>query len=202
MESKSMAKATIQLPNGTTVNIDGTPEEVAHLLGIYGHAQATPPGTKSKRTRSKAPVTRRSKGRRTPSSQPKADGNGGTGLNSAQLTEIVNAVKNCNEADAIEKKILDKTSQVDRTLLPLYSVHEFLDTKHALTSGEISKITTQLGIPISQANASRTLSSTASRYVMSDSVRKKGTASRYTLSRRGQQYLKAVITGQSNEDKE
>ncbi|MDZ7749602.1 MAG: hypothetical protein U5K43_13035 [Halofilum sp. (in: g-proteobacteria)] len=31
-----------------------------------------------------------------------------------------------NEAERIETKILDKASQVDRTLLPLYIVHEYL----------------------------------------------------------------------------
>jgi hypothetical protein len=191
-----MAKASIQLPNGTLVTIDGTPEEVANLLATYGQGPAPAPINKPK------PAKGKTKARRTPKGQPNADNNVSGGLNSSQLTEIVNAVKNCTEADAIEKKILDKTSQVDRTLLPLYAVHEFLENKYALSSGEIGKITTQLGIPISQANASRTLSGTASRYVMSDSVRKRGFASRYKLSRRGQQYLKAVITGQSNEVKD
>jgi hypothetical protein len=198
-ERISMAKASIQLPNGTVVTIDGTTEEVASLLATYGQA---PPPDKPGATKTKTPGARRNRARRNANGNAESAKKVSAGLTSLQLTEVVNAVKSCTEADAIEKKILDKTSQVDRTLLPLYAVHEFLESKYALSSGEISKITTQLGIPISIANASTTLSGTASRYVMSDSVRQKGVASRYKLSRRGQQYLKAVITGQSHEVKE
>lgn len=197
-----MAKASIALPNGTAINIDGTPEEIAILLALYGQDQVHPTGGKGGATGAKTPKIRRARSRKSSNDLGHVASTGRSELSSAQLTEIVNAVKSCAEAESIEKNILDKISQVNRTLLPLYTVHEYLDKKHGLTSGDISKITTQLGIPISQANASRTLSGTASRYVMSDSVRKKGTASRYTLSRRGQQYLKAVIAGRSHEVKE
>jgi hypothetical protein len=196
-----MAKASILLPSGTKVEIDGTPEEVASLLALYGQggapgAKAELTGTTAKARRSRRPAARHTKdtsGARAaalPSTDP------------ALLAEIANKVKTSDEAEAIEEKILDKTSQVDRTLLPLYIVHDYLDSKHGLTSGDISKITAQLGIPISTANASSTLSGTASRYVMADTVRKKGVPVRYKLTRRGQKYMKAVITGQASEDAE
>jgi hypothetical protein len=62
----------------------------------------------------------------------------------------------------------------------------------------VKKITTELGIPISQPNASRTLSGTASKYVIGDKVRVKGQPVRYKLSRRGVKYMKEVLAGNSN----
>jgi hypothetical protein len=36
-----MAKATLTLPDGTHVSIDGTPEEIARVMGLYGgHSQS------------------------------------------------------------------------------------------------------------------------------------------------------------------
>ena len=107
----------------------------------------------------------------------------------------MNEVKSCDEAEAIETRILDKSSQVDRTLLPLYIVYEYFENKHALSSGDINRVTTQLSVPVSQPNASSTLSGTASKYVMGDIVRTKGSRVRYKLNRRGVKYLKSVISG-------
>jgi hypothetical protein len=118
---------------------------------------------------------------------------------SANLAEIVNLVKNCDEAESIENQILDRASQVDRVLLPLYIVHEYLDNSFGLSSGDIGRITRDLGVPVSQPNASRTLSGTASKYVMADGVRKKGTKLTYKLSRRGVTYIKGVISGKADE---
>lgn len=176
-----MPKATFNLVNGTTIQIEGTTAEVQKLLELYGPQSrkiSKPIGTKPsrvKKSKSKA--------------SQKVEGDG----DQADLSEIVNLVKDCNEAESIEKNILDKTGQVNRTLLPLYIVHEYKENSFGLTSGEVSKVTTDLGIPISQPNASITLSGTASRYVMGDKVKKKGQAVRYKLSRRGTKYLKEVI---------
>ena len=191
-----MAKATMILPNGTKVDIEGTTEEVTHLLTTLGQfgsspsiAQSQSSTTKLKRRRRTQKVTR--------VGSPTASAEAGSAVD---ITAIVNAVKSSDDADSIEEKILDKTSQVDRTLLPLYVVHEYMDKKFSLTSGEINKITTQLGVPIATANISNTLSRTASRYVMADSVRQPGVPVRYQLSRKGVQYMKSVIKGETNED--
>lgn len=182
-----MAKAHITLPNGTKVAIEGKPEEVQQLLEFYGG---------SRREESTRRETKK-KGVRGSSSEAKKSGKSDT---KADLAEIVNLLKSCDEAEAIETQILDRTSQVDRTLLPLYAVHEHMDNKYPLTSGEISTITTELGIPIATANVSRTLSGTASKYVIGDKVRKKGQPVKYKLSRRGVQYIKKVIEGSSGDN--
>lgn len=187
-----MAKATMILPNGTKVDIEGTTEEVTQLLATVGQGGGARQLTPSHSHRAKK------KARRGARADGLANAKSGNEQSAVDITAIVNEVKNCDEADVIEEKILDKTSQVDRTLLPLYIVYEYIESKVGLTSGDINRVTKQLGIPISTANASRTLSGTASRYVMADSVRKKGVPVRYSLSRKGAQYMKGILAGREN----
>jgi hypothetical protein len=118
--------------------------------------------------------------------------------NTPDISRIINQIKNCDDAEIIEAKVLDKVGQVNRILLPLYIVHEYLDNTYSLTSGEIGQITTDLGIPVQQPNASRILSGTASKYVIGDKVRKKGQPVRYKLSRSGVQYFKEVLEGKED----
>jgi hypothetical protein len=178
-----MAKASIKLANGTSVQVEGSPDEVAKILALYGGAPATSPA-KTPSVTHKQPRT--SKIKRTAATSSEA-------TPEPDLATIINFVKTCDEAEAIEEKILDKVGQVNRILLPLYIVHEYLSNARGLTSGEISQITTDLGIPIAGPNASTTLSGTASRYVVGDTVRKRGHPVRYKLTRRGLQYLKSVL---------
>jgi hypothetical protein len=178
-----MAKATFKLPNGTVINIDGSPEEIHKLLQMYE-------GKSSQRTDFiQPPAIDKIK---TPKKKQSED-------TSDYLTEIVNLIKECNEAEGIEKNIIDRISQVDRVLLPLYIIHEYMDNSIALQSGEINKITKELGIPISQPNTSKALSGTAARYVMGDKVRKAKHAVKYKLNRRGTKYLKGVIQGKQDD---
>jgi hypothetical protein len=181
-----MAKASVTLPNGTVVQVEGTPEEVQKLLEFYGGHRAA----------ARRPSKRSGKPKTTKAHAPEP---GNTERASVDLTSIVNLAKTCDEAEAIEKTILDRSSQVNRTLLPLYIVHEYLDGNVGLSSGDVTKVTRDLGVPVSQPNASTTLSTTASKYVMGDVVRKKGATVRYKLSRRGLQYMKAVIGGTSSD---
>lgn len=183
-----MAKASIQLPNGTTVKIEGTTEEVKKLLEFYGG------NSPDLEKLAKPNLTKRSGTTKAPAASKKKEDRG----TKPDLSEIINLVKNCDEAEAIETKILDRISQVDRILLPLYIVHEHLNNAFSLTSGEISQITQNLGIPLQQPNISNALSGTASKYVIGDKVRKKGQAVRYKLSRRGLKYLAAVLRGSEN----
>lgn len=188
-----MAKATITLANGTAVVVEGSVEEVNALLAFYSTLGSSPaPGGNRKPAKAARP------GGSKPSRKVSTDSNDQG--DSADVSEIVNLVKNCDEAEQIEKNVLDRTSQVDRTLLPLYIVHEYLDNRYALSSGEIAKISTQLGVPVSQPNVSRTLSGSASRYIIGDRVRVKGHAVKYKLSRRGLQYMQSVVSGSASAD--
>lgn len=184
-----MAKASLTLPSGAVVQIEGTTEEVQALLEVYGGGGREPAAARGGKA-----STRRSRKRR-PAIKAAPAKSAEPGLD---LAQIVNLAKTCDEAENIERSILDRASQVDRTLLPLYIVHEHLDNSVGLSSGDISKITTDLGVPVSQPNASKTLSGTAAKYVIGDKVRKKGQLVRYKLSRRGLQHLTAVIQGKAD----
>lgn len=184
-----MAKASLKIPNGPVITLEGTHEEVKHLLELYSGKEQ--PAIKS------APLDHGPKRSRAGATTAKSSGSN-TSDERRDLNQIVTLAKDCEEAQTIEEQVLDRTAQVDRTLLPLYIVHEYLDNAFGLTSGEVKKITTDLGIPISQPNASRTLSGTASKYVIGDKVKVKGQAVRYKLSRRGVKYMKEVLAGKSN----
>jgi len=185
-----MVKASITLPNGTEVTVDGSPEEVQSLLEFYGNGAAT---------KSTPPAPTRSKpNKKNARTKPQTTNSGDS--DTIDVAKIVNLVKNCDEAESIETQILDRASQVDRVLLPMYIVHEHQGNAFRLSSGDIARITRDLGVPVAQSNASRTLTGIASKYVMADGVRKKGTKLTYKLSRRGLTYMHGVIAGRANED--
>lgn len=175
-----MAKATLTMPDGTLVKIEGTASEIERLLEFY-----------SNRASQSAPtlLTPTSPKRRGATKQPASVGSD----DKPDLAKIVNLVKDCDEAEEIETQILDRSGQVNRVLLPIYIVHEHMSNSIGLTSGDIKKITTDLGIPISTPNASNTLSKTASKYVIGDTTRRRGQPVRYKLSRRGLKYFKSIL---------
>jgi hypothetical protein len=174
-----MAKAKFRLPNGTSVEVDGSPEEITKLLDFYGGSTTEKHGTSAGQRKSHSDLPHAKK--REPS-----------------ILDIVQTIKSCDEFEAIEKHILDRTSVVDRTLLPLLIVHKHFGNAFGLTSGDINRVTTELGIPIAAPNIANTLAGSASRYVVGDKLRKKGSAVRYKISHRGLQYLQAVISGGNN----
>ena len=190
-----MPKASIQLPDGTSVVIDGSPEEIARILELYGGSNKPTENTNGGSFSSKRNQSTKSQSKR--KKKTSSDGESKE-LETIDLVGIIETIRNCDEAEAIETQILDKSGQVNRILLPLYIVHEYYGNSIGLTSGDVSKITTDLGVPVQTPNASRTLSGTASRYVIGDSVRKKGQPVRYKLSRRGVQFIKEVISGGVN----
>ncbi len=186
-----MPKASIKLPDGTSVVIEGSPEEVAKLLALYGGASSAPgtPARPPEKKAKKEAKTQKTAGHTT----PKKD----TGV-TPDLPKVINLIKTCDEAEVIEVKILDKVGQVNRILLPLYVVHEHLNNAHGLTTGEVSQITKELGIPVHVSNVSHTLSGTASKYVIADRIRKKGHPVRYKISRRGVTYFNGVLRGKGD----
>jgi hypothetical protein len=177
-----MPKASLTLENGTVVSIEGSAPEIHELLAFYGSVSKAGSGHEA-----------------TPAVHAKSSVKiGEENGDEIDLMAIINYIKSCDEAENIDTKILDHTNQLARVLLPMYMVYEHMNNAHGLTSGQISKVTVQLGVPVKLANVSKTLSGAASKYVIGDTVRKNGQAVRYKLSRRGHAYLKEVITGRKN----
>ena len=173
-----MAKSIIKLPNGTHITIDGKSEEIKNILSLYIE----------KKTPYK-PTSNIS------SSKPKNhEKNNADEIDGTIVIDIVNIIKDNDESNKIEENILNRSSQIDRILLPLYIVNKYLDQKPQLTSGNISKILSELGVPIKISNVSTKLASSASKYVMQNTSRKKGQSTKYVISRRGIQYIASVIS--------
>lgn len=175
-----MAKAKFELKNGTIVTIEGSDSEIIVLLDYYNQASSSS---------SKKGIPIKQKG-----GVEKGDGE-----ESFDLASIIACIKECDESDGVEKNILNRTSEVDRSLLPLYIVYKHFDNKAELSTGEIAKITKDLSVPVSTAHVSRALSGTAAKYVIGDKVRKRGQAVKYKISRRGFQYIENVISGDSSD---
>jgi hypothetical protein len=177
-----MAKASMTLPDGTTVIVKGSPEEIQRIISLHRPVQKEvkePEGfDKKKRTTRKESVS---------------------GKDVPDLPALVSTTKSCKEFDQIEANILDRSSVVDRLLLPLYIAHEYVSENLGLTSGEITKYLSQFSVNIAQPNVAKNLSSTASRYVIGYTLRVKGKATRYRISRKGLAYIKSVIKGKSFE---
>lgn len=171
-----MPKANITLPNGTTIEIDGTLDEVQALTSNYAaQAGRAGPSTPKAAVNSYAPP------------QP-GDEEAGPDINM-----IVSVIRDCDEAETIESKVLDQRSVPNRVLLPLYIIHKYLPNTSGLTSGDIEKVTEQLGVKVAMSSASTNLSGAVKALVTGDAVRKKGAPVRYKLNRRGVQHFEELL---------
>jgi hypothetical protein len=182
-----VVKASFTLHNGTKVILEGEKTDIQDLLDYYSnHSQSRVSEPAKTQTKTK------------PKSSKQEDSSGVRKASPDLLAQIVNMIKTCPEADAIERNILgrDKPSEADRVLLPLYIVHEYFENSFGLTTFDIETITTNLGpgLKVKRQNANRQFVRTStSRLVLSDKTRKTGAKMKYTLNDRGVQSMKAVI---------
>lgn len=182
-----MPTASIELPDGTKITVDGAVEEVEKIIKAYVEA--------SKGSGNAAPkkqVSRRKTTVKHASTQSEAEET--TPSNDPDYAGIVNRVHDCHETDAIEKEILDKRDVLNRVLLPIYIVHKYFDDDWELSSGDIEKITNDLKVKVHISAASRTLSGSGKKYLQADSVRKKGSTVRYKLNRKGVQHMEKTLS--------
>ena len=90
-----MAKASLKLPNGPVITLEGTPEEVKHLLDLYSYSGKEEPRAKPAAKGHGTPKVRVSE-----AAEIKND-------EKLDLNQIVTLAKDCDEAEAIEERILD-----------------------------------------------------------------------------------------------
>lgn len=169
-------KASFALPNGTRVEIDGTPDDVQRVLSSFTQTEATSGGSTSHRAVKKQQVQQQ--GSATPMESAEA------------LTEmaVVNRIKD-DESLKWLHQIIDSRDMTRRVLMPLYVAAEIDARAEGLTSGFISRVYAELGVRLDQANASTALSGKAKRFVLADVQRRKGSPVRYKISRAGRAYL-------------
>ena len=108
--------------------------------------------------------------------------------------QIVNKIGDCDEADAIQEKILDKAGVEGRILLPFYVSSKYFKNSW-LNSGDVEKITADLGVKINIKNVSNYLI-TYRKYLESGAVRKKGQPTPYRLNRSGIKRFEQIINAE------
>lgn len=172
-----MPKAEIILKDGTNITIDGSVEEVAKIISIYRSD-----GVKSSKAH-RRPVQ--------PSTKEAVDNE--KGKEAIDLAAMANKIRDCDEAEALESKILDHPDVVNKILMCLYMNKIYFGEQPPMTTGEISKLLKQLGVPVATANVSTAISRKAKALVMADGVRKKGSIVRYELNRRGVQQFEELL---------
>ena len=177
-----MVKSTITLQNGTIITVEGEPTDVKEVLGHYDER------FDEKRERIAIKSQKRLSSQEVKPSSEAAD-KGGKDF----VVDIVNAIKNSEEIDQIESKILDKASQVDRVVLPLYIVSRYFNNGFHLSSNDIYKVLKELGISMALPNISKTLRSSALKYVIAEKATKKGESTPYKISLKGRKYMEDVL---------
>jgi len=105
--------------------------------------------------------------------------------------QIVNKIGDCDESDAIKNQVLDKRSAEGKVLLCFYLSHKYFRNEW-LTSGDIEKITSELGVKIDKKNVTNYLTDLR-QYLESGAVRKKGQPTPYRLNRKGVRRFEEII---------
>ena len=175
-----MPKANIMLPDGTKIEIDGSLEGVQKLTEHFGNRRHVNGAASAQDFAAPGPAP-------APASAQGAEDD------VPNIPRIVATIKDCEEAELIEMKVLDQKDVMNRVLLCLWAVHKYFSGNSGLTSGEIDKITAELGVRVNIANVSTALSGKAKAFLAGDAVRKKGAAVRYKLNRRGVQTFEGLL---------
>jgi hypothetical protein len=168
-------KATLVLQNGTKVELDGDASEVQGLLGYFSGA-GSPSHDRAKQPTSSVGIAHEARD------------------NDHELSETVTelvVVNRIKEDESLEwaHAIIDSRDVTRRVLLPLYVAAEINPRADGLTSGFITRVYSELGVRLDQANVSKELSGRAKKYVLADGVRRKGAPVHYKISRAGRIYL-------------
>ncbi|MGQ0455477.1 MAG: hypothetical protein ACT4OU_00300 [Hyphomicrobium sp.] len=183
-------KASFKLPNGATIEVEGSIDEVK---AVSDHAAKYPPvgspASSAVRPASSAAAW-----------QPSAHQSSGDAQEAPaelNIASVVAIIKDCPEAETIQARVLDASplNAVHRTLMCLWAVSKYVNDQLGITSGDIERITDQLGIKLDISGASRVLSDKAKAYVSGDVVRRKGGAVRYKLNRRGIAEFERILNG-------
>ncbi len=174
-------KASITMTDGTKIELDGSLEELQSLtehLHSRSSGNSPPPARGAQRVE------------RTP---PPADEADTSSDEEPDIARIAGLIKECDEAELIDAKVLGRRDVLNRLLMCFWVVHKYVNSMMGLTSGDIERITDQLGVKVAVSNASTMLGEKARPYVTGDTVRKQGAPVRYRLNRRGVQAFEDVL---------
>ncbi len=110
------------------------------------------------------------------------------------ILAIINKIGECDESDKIQANILDQNKLEGKILLCYYISYKYF--KNAwLTTGDVEKITSGLGIKIAIGNISNKITDELRKYLEGETTRKHGAPTPYRLNRKGSQRLEEIIRG-------
>ena len=115
------------------------------------------------------------------------------GDSKVDYAKITNLVHEFEEYSAVEENILNTNNRLGRILLAFKFAHEA--GYPTITTGDVERITDQLGIKISTSNVSHAIKGNR-KYFASDTAVKKGTVVPYKLNRQGEQAFDKCKTGE------
>jgi hypothetical protein len=107
------------------------------------------------------------------------------------VLRVVNKIGDCDEAATIQKRVLDQRGIEGRLLLPFYIAQKYFDNAW-LTSGDVERITSDLGVKINIKNVSNYLV-TYRKYLESGAARKRGQPTPYRMNRSGSKRFEEII---------
>lgn len=107
---------------------------------------------------------------------------------------VVNKIGDCDECDAIQKQVINKRSAEAKILLCFYVSYKYFENEW-LTSGDIEKITSELGVKIHTKNVSNYLT-TFRPYLESGAIRRKGQPTPYRLNKKGVERFEEIINAE------
>jgi hypothetical protein len=106
---------------------------------------------------------------------------------------IANKTTDCDESADIQAKVLDGRSVDAKVLMCFYISHKYFGNAW-LTSGDVQRITTELGVKIAVGNASNTMKKLRT-YLETGKVRKKGSPTPCRLNRSGIKRFEEILNG-------
>lgn len=113
---------------------------------------------------------------------------------------IINKIGECDESEKIQTNVLDETNMEGKILLCFYiSYRYFKNTR--LTTGDIEKITSELGTKITAGNVSNKITGGLRKYLESGATRKHGAPTPYRLNRKGAKRFKEIISSDNGRKK-
>jgi hypothetical protein len=112
-----------------------------------------------------------------------------------QNLAIANKANDCDETDAIAKILISRDMQA-KLLVCFYVSHKYFGNKW-LTTGDLEKITSELGAKIDIRNISNKIKDTR-QFLESGATRRKGQPTPYRLNRKGVVKFTEIIHAQEN----
>ena len=106
---------------------------------------------------------------------------------------IANKMTDCDESTDIQTKVLDGRSVDAKVLMCFYISHKYFGNEW-LTSGDVQRITAELGVKIDVGNASNALKKLRA-YLETGKVRKKGSPTPCRLNRSGVKRFEEILNG-------